>query len=263
MEQLCRAYALRMNGNAFSHLTAARLWNMPMPLYIGAAPGLHVSATAPSRAPTGRGVIGHQLSLGSGDVVSYRGIRVTSPATTWTLLGEDLDAPDLLAVADFIVTGSPFDRVPALASLDELAAAASVRGSCRGAGKCRLVLPDVRVGPRSRPESLVCLIVSRAGIPEPAINRETRPGGAKPDLSWPRYKVGLEYEGDYHRGVHQYRADIRRIEGLVDDDWLMTKASADDVFDRPQELAARIARRLAQRGWTGQPDLRRIGQFRR
>jgi len=61
-------------------------------------------------------------------------------------------------------------------------------------------------------------------------------------------KVALEYEGDHHRGVRQFRDDIRRIERLADNGWLVIKVSADDVFDRPRELVDRVVRRLASRG---------------
>jgi hypothetical protein len=196
-------------------------------------------------------------------IAILRDLPILSPAMTWTTLAEILDPPDLLAAADYIVTGRPFDRIPPLASLDELATAVEDRTKSRGARRCRDVLPLVRVGPLSRPESLVRLIAARAGVPEPVVNVEAWPGGPIPDLAWPEFKVAVEYEGDHHREKQQFRADIGRIELLIDDDWLMVKASADDVFVRPRELAARIGRRLATRGWSGTVDLRRIGHFRR
>jgi len=106
------------------------------------------------------------------------------------------------------------------------------------------------------------------GVPEPEVNPslldENGSFLAMPDLAWPEYMFAIEYEGDHHRGVDQYRRDIRRIERLIDAGWSVMKISADDLFDRPDETVARVARRLTARGWTPQRrELRRIGHVRR
>jgi hypothetical protein len=126
----------------------------------------------------------------------------------------------------------------------------------------------VREGPFSRPESLLRYFVGWAGVPEPEINPslvdERGSFLAMPDLAWPEFMFATEYEGDHHRGIDQYRRDIRRIEVLIDAGWSVMKVSADDLFDHPGELVARVQRRLAARGWVGpRRDLRRIGHVRR
>jgi very-short-patch-repair endonuclease len=85
--------------------------------------------------------------------------------------------------------------------------------------------------------------------------------GFEPDLVWPKYRLGLEYDGDYHRERRQFRDDIRRNEMIADDEWMTMRVTADDLYDRPRELAARIGRRLASRGWDGVVDLHHIGHF--
>lgn len=79
----CRAYLARLRpGNVFSHLTAARLWGMPLPLYLDHE-AVHVTCPAGDRAPAGRGVVGHALGLPQRDVTELHGLPVTSPVATW------------------------------------------------------------------------------------------------------------------------------------------------------------------------------------
>jgi very-short-patch-repair endonuclease len=84
-----------------------------------------------------------------------------------------------------------------------------------------------------------------------------------PDLAWPEYRVAGQYEGDHHRSRQQFRGDLRRDEKFLDHDWKIVKVTADDLFDRPVEVAQRFARRLASQGWNGRIELRRLGHFDR
>ncbi|TBN57284.1 hypothetical protein EYE40_07660 [Glaciihabitans arcticus] len=119
----------------------------------------------------------------------------------------------------------------------------------------------------SRPESLSRLLFDRAGLPEALINTPVYDDRgaflAMPDESWPEFRVAYEYEGDYHREVGQFRRDLGRVERLIDHDWAVTKASADDLYGAPIALVQRVARRLTRAGWTGRPILRQLGNFRR
>ena len=259
---LCIAYLELMNGqHVFSHVTAAMLWGAPLPQRFAEAGALLVRSIAPARAPRGRGVVGHQLGLTTTQVRAVGEFRLTSPAMTWLHLASQLDLADLVAVADFFVTPRPRDRHPALATCDDLAREVAAHTGSRGQARCARALSFVRVGPRSRPESLLRVLLGQAGLPEPVLNTPIGRHGYQPDLLWPEFKVALEYEGDYHRQRRQFRDDIRRIESIVDDGWMTAKASADDLFDRPSELAARVGRRLASRGWRGTCDLRSLGRF--
>lgn len=89
------------------------------------------------------------------------------------------------------------------------------------------------------------------------------PRGLMPDLRWHRYRTCLEYLGDGHRSISQFRFDVGRNERFLDEEWLVMKVTADDLFDRPRELVARLARRLRSRGWVGTIDLTQVGRFLR
>jgi len=263
----CRAYTPRMSdGHAFSHLTAAELFGFPLPLG-GTSPSLHVTAASPARAPAGRGIVGHQGRLLPLDVVEFRGLSVVSPSVAWCQVGERLGIDDLVAIGDWIVTGSPFQNVLPLASLEELAEASAARSGGWGHRARAAALPQIREGPLSRPESFLRLLLVRAGIPEPQLNvmcyTEQGEQIEMPDLAWPEFTTVGQYEGDHHRGQAQFRRDIRRDERFVDHGWTVVKAGADDLFGRPVELAERFARRLRANGWRGGIDLRHVGRFSR
>ena len=262
---LCRAYAARMNpAHAFSHTTAAALWGMPLPRSLDGSV-IHVSAPSPLRAPEGKRVSGHRVS---GLVARDRwGLRVATPALTWVQLSETLAAHDLVAAADFAITGNPFNNLLPIATPEELAAAHS-RGASRGRRARAFALPLVREGALSRPESLVRYLLEAAGIPPPQVNASIVDARgsfvAMPDLAWPEFTFAIEYEGDHHREVRQFRRDIRRIEVLIDLRWGVMKISADDLFDRPDELVARVIQRLKSRGWRPpRLELRQTAHFRR
>jgi len=263
LEHRCLAYAARMKPDAaFSSVTAALLWRMPLPLAVGAEP-LHVTVPTPGRAPRGDGVIGHRSSWL--ETTQRMRLRCTSAVSTWCDLASALTVPDLIAVGDYVLTGDPYKDVLPLATVDELRAAVELRTGTAGHRARVSALARIEQGPLSRPESLLRLLVLDAGLPHPLINESVSDERgsflAMPDLSWPGLKVALEYEGDHHRGTGQFRRDIRRVERLVDYGWIVVKASADDLFDLPGELVARVARRLRSRGWVGRIRLPRTVQF--
>ncbi|MGV8884657.1 MAG: endonuclease domain-containing protein [Microbacteriaceae bacterium] len=265
LAQRCAAYSTRMReGNAFSHQTAAVLWGVPLPLALALA-NVHVVAPRSRRAPEGRGVVGHRAALNDPHVFRLGGLPVSSAAATWCQLAEVLSVPDLVAAGEWLITGNPYARVLPMATVDELARELTLIAGGRGHPRRLRALPQLRPGPLSRPETHVRLLVVGAGIPEPEINVDVVDDGefiAMPDLVWRDYKVALEYEGDHHREVGQYRLDIRRIERLVDHGWLVVKVSALDLYSRPDELVARVAHRLASRGWRGAVKLRHNVQLR-
>ncbi len=111
-------------------------------------------------------------------------------------------------------------------------------------------------------ETRLRLLIVHAGLPEPAINRDVigRHGGwlARPDLSYPDWKIAIEYDGDRHRvDSRQWRRDIARRENLEADGWIVLVITAVDVYQRPAPTLMRIVSALDRRGC---PDLpRRLG----
>lgn len=255
----CGAYQRTMHPrHVFSHETAAELYGLPLPLYVSNADSLHVSTPAPLRAPAGAGITGHQISdalWSSREFIHYGPLgmlfvfQLASPELVWAQLAPRLLVDDLVAVGDAIVGG----RVPlgAMADLYRIAGAAVGH---RGAKTIAAAIGQVRVGSLSRPETLLRLLLVRAGFPEPALNLQVTDATGRPiamaDLCWPEYRVLVEYEGDGHRTSRgKFRSDITRGERYQDGGWFQLRATADDVFGDPNPFAQRLARRLRERGW--------------
>lgn len=193
--------------------------------------------------------------------------RVCSPSLLWAQLASVLDLHDLVALGDAIVTSMPrtglFDN-PVLATIDGLPTTTALHAGRRGAKAMTAAIRDIRIGPLSRPESLLRLILVRAGIPEPQMNAavadEHGRNVAIADLSWPQFRVLIEYEGDYHRrSTSKFRSDVKRGERYADANWFQIRAYADDVFADPESFVARVRRRLVAQGW--RPERRERGQI--
>ena len=138
--------------------------------------------------------------------------------------------------------------MPAIASIDALLSAIPARG--RGAACARRALRDVRVGAESPMETLLRLLLLRAGLPEPQLNPAVDVGDGilHPDLLYPEWRVVLEYEGDGHRtDQRQWRRDIARREAFESAGWRVIRVHRDDVLAEPEAFLARVCRILAQR----------------
>jgi hypothetical protein len=261
-DALCRAYATKMAAHAaFSSTTAARLWGIPLPR-IG-DPRLHVSSPVDRPQARGRGVVGHRHDAEMVSIAQCAGLRVLSPADAWCSLAGALSTPDLVAAADYLVTGLPNRAVPPLVDLADLIAAVDRRHHVPGVADLRRALRLTRVGAWSRPESLLRVAAGCAGLPEPELNAEL--GGMLVDLFWREFGVGAEYDGDHHRERTQHRADVHRHERIADGGVVLVHVTADDLFDRTSETVARIGQRLRGRGWLDRSIVRvdRIPELRR
>lgn len=265
IEDRCRAYSTRMrDGNVFGYVTAADLWDIPLPAAMSTEI-LHVVSPRPRRAPQGRGIVGHRSYLADSDVGIRRGLSITSASRTWCDLAEVLGVDDLIAAGEWLITGNPYGKVLPVSTIDDLRERASARQGMVGQPTRIAALARMREGALSRPETLLRLLLERSGIPRALINADVFDVRGRflgmPDLIWPEYRVAVEYEGRHHAGTVQFRRDIRRIEHMVDAEWLVVKISATDLFVHPAEAVARVASRLRSRGWRGHLALRQIGSY--
>ncbi|HEV7183753.1 MAG TPA: hypothetical protein VGN33_04595 [Leifsonia sp.] len=247
----CEAYVERMlDGQVFSHATAAALYGMP--LSADTTPGpLHVSVARPRTPPRARGVVGH--SLADPDIREVAGMPACSPAQVWLQLAATLEREELVAVGDHIL-GSR--NRPALASLRDLRDAVRTRNA-PGVRALRWAVERVRCGADSRPESLLRLAVVEAGLPEPSINPPIMlPEGLviHPDLVFFPQRTILEYEGDGHRtDSGQWMRDIRRHDLTADAGWRVMRVTRVDLFAARPEFVGRLRRTLHARRVTAPP----------
>lgn len=248
---LCLALSERMTGRwAFTHVTAARLHGMPLPSGLDGL--LDVAVVAPRSAPTGRGIRGRKLASGAFLLEPSDELPVAAPADTWRQLAEVLNREDLVAAGDYLLSGNPFHgllRAP-LCSREDLKAAVERGAGKRGAKAAAWALPRLRDGVDSRPESLLRLLLVRAGLPEPVIHPAIAVDGGRrvlhPDLALPRWRTAFEYEGDGHRERRRWLQDMERYSLLEAEGWTVVKVTARDLFVDPEGLLRRVNRALAR-----------------
>ncbi|WP_425841147.1 hypothetical protein [Microbacterium sp. PA5] len=249
MIDLCRAYAPRLReGQFFSHETALLLHGAPMPEW-PYVPRIHVSAHRPSREPRTVGVVGHRLQTRVPVVRDVDGMPVEDPARAWRQCGTLWTHGDLVAAADYLVSGA---RPPiTVAELrDEVVRMGDVRR-----GILSRALDDVRGGVRSARETRLRLLLRDAGLPEPhtAWNLYDERGTfvAELDLAYPQRRVGVEYDGRVHAAdPGQFARDADRWDAVraqgVDLVRILSHHLAGDGAAAVQKVRAALMRA----GWT-------------
>jgi very-short-patch-repair endonuclease len=232
LDDYCRAFLPRMPENGvFSHVTAARLYSMPLPLSLSRQKELHVSVPAVRRAVDAAGIVGHRTTLTEHDWDRRFGYAVTTPERTWCDLGAMLTLPELVAAGDKLIAR----RLPQT-SRENLEREVARYKSRRGIRKLRQALTLLSDRAESPRESLLRVAIVLAGLPEPAVNQEVFSAVgrflARLDLSYPQLKLSLEYQGDQHRTDRaQWQRDIARTRALQAEGWTelqFTQADLDD-----------------------------------
>lgn len=246
-----QACSIRMPVEGFfSHLTAATLWGIPLPPRYATRTVLDFAVPRGGVIPVGAGVEGHRLQIDPRDIMLSQGVQVTSLARTWCDLGALLSEEDLVAAGDFLL----WRRRPAQLRLlrQDLSDALTRHHGRRGRPLLRLTLPVLCDRADSPPESAFRVRFVRAGLPTPAANVEVYDASGcfigMPDLSFPEYRVAVDYEGDIHRtDPVQWSKDLKRAPRFEDAGWSYLRAGAAD-YRNSDELIRRIENRLRMRG---------------
>ena len=237
------AYApLLRDGERFSHVSAARLWDVPIPLGLE---DVHTTMVGGSRARS-RGVVGHRASTGT--AVIRAGLPASAPTTLFLELANVLGLHDLVAAGDHLVHDprilDPRDPRPHLPLADLLAGAARATG--RGAPRARAAAALVRAGAESPMETRLRLLARDAGLPEPVLQFELVGGRRRVgwfDLAWPERRLIAEYDGDQHRtSTRQYDRDIERFDAAYDLGWHVVRVRAPGLNARSSDTRDRLRR---------------------
>jgi hypothetical protein len=252
-----RAYLSRAApGHFISHASAALIWDIPLPRRLQAEDWLHVSVSTEQRAPRGSGVIGHRLRLEAGDITTHSGIRLTSLARTWCDLATSLREEELVAAGDNVLW---YRRPEATrVTVSELRTTAQHHGGRRGRPAIRSSLPLLSDWADSFPESVIRVRMIRAGLPVPSVNLELYDDQgrflAMPDMSYPRYSLSFDYEGDHHRtDPEQWEKDLARVPRLERAHWHHTRISKADLRNS-RDFLERTRALLLRKGWLSTPD---------
>lgn len=71
------------------------------------------------------------------------------------------------------------------------------------------------------------------------------------DLGSARYRVAIEYDGDYHRSTEQQSIDIARWNAITDQRWTIIRVTSPMLLSGRAAFLDRVARELRKRGWRG------------
>ena len=226
-EQTRDLSAILPEGAAFSHLTAARLWRLPLPTpWHRTEPVDVLTGGTPLRRA---GIRGHR-GLERREVEVLRGLRVTCPVPTWV----DLATVPGFSVEHLVIAGDAFatrdpDLLPRFARAGE-------RAGGRGRRKVRAAAGLIRSGSGSPMETRARLAFGEAGLPEPELNATVHAEDghflARVDFLWREARVIVEYEGDQHRtDRRQWQYDIQRVRLLERMGWKVIRITAADLSD--------------------------------
>ncbi|MEV4953076.1 endonuclease domain-containing protein [Paenarthrobacter nitroguajacolicus] len=251
-----RAYTDLDDTSVLVMLSAARLWNVPLPGYVSGDWRIHLARRRGFSFPRRVNVAGHLLTFLAGETAEHDGVKLTSPARTWLDLASVLKLEDLVAAGDSLVCshGAEFP-VPkdALCSIEELREIVRRHPGMRGVRTARAALGLIRVGADSAPETHMRLALIDANLPEPELNHVVRNHLGLPVL-WPdaaylEWKVSLQYDGQHHGGAEQHLRDIERQERSLAYGWLEVRISKHDLEGERPAVVHKVRRALQSRGW--------------
>ena len=251
-----RAYTDLDDASVLVMLSAARLWNVPLPGYVSGDWRIHLARQRGFSFPRRVNVAGHLLTFLPGETVEHDGVKLTSPARTWLDMASVLKLEDLVAAGDSLVCShGPDFPVPkdALCSIEELREIVGRHPGMRGVRTARAALELIRVGADSAPETHMRLALIDANLPEPELNHVVRNHLGLPVL-WPdaaylEWKVSLQYDGQHHGGAEQHLRDIERQERSLAYGWLEVRISKHDLEGERPAVVHKVRRALQSRGW--------------
>jgi hypothetical protein len=229
-------------GAAISHHTALSLWTADDRV---AGDVIHVAVERDPHQvlPRVTGLRVHEVQ--HLEQVVEDGLSLIRPERTF------LDLAPYFALTELVTAGDSLVR-RTTTTPEHLVETATAAVGVRGVRLAREAAALVRRGVDSPMESRLRLLLILAGLPEPRIGQVVldSAGGwlAQPDLSYPKIKLAIEYDGQHHLvDVRQWQQDIRRRENLEREGWLVRVITARDLHQAPQTIVARIAEDLHTR----------------
>lgn len=241
---------------AASHVTAAELHSLPQRRQDGGSEVYHLIRPEGAAHLDRPHVIVHRMKLYQDEVTAIDGVPVTTPERTWLDMAEVLSVDELVAMGDACVRVPRLDfegRSMPLCSRWDLQRIIDRHRGKRGLRTAKEALELIRVGADSAQETMLRLAIVRAGLPEPELNVPIITGDGvrhhEPDLSYRKYRIGIEYEGEHHGGESQLTRDIARSERYAALGWTEVRISKRHMVNDAKPAAAKVLVALAQAGW--------------
>jgi very-short-patch-repair endonuclease len=194
------------------------------------------------------GIVSRTARLEPHEIVTRFGVRCTSPVRTAIDLARYVPGDEAIAAMDQCLT-TPRGRRP-ITTPAEIEAELDRREWWRGE-RVRTVLAESDPGAQSPPETFTRLLLHRGGltmfrtqVPEPPYFV---------DLGEPNTKVGVEYDGEYHRSAEQQGADIRRRSYLRREGWDVILVSTEQLKRERRQILETVITALRDRGVDPRP----------
>ncbi|MGJ6126259.1 hypothetical protein QN239_27145 [Mycolicibacterium sp. Y3] len=188
------------------------------------------------------GLVVRREALGEGEIITVRGLRVTSPVRTAFDLGRHLTRDMAVPRLDALMNAKPF-------AVEDVELLAKVHPGRRWLTRLNSALPLVDGGAESPKETWLRLLFADAGLPTPTtqfvVRTESGRYVRRIDMAWEKFKVGAEYDGQQHLTERaQYAKDVwadrelrrsggPRLVGSRLTTWLLARCGA-QPFRRPR-----------------------------
>lgn len=235
---------------------AAWLWSRRQATIVGvSAAAIHRSKWIDDRLPAElnrcnqhktRGIVLHNDALADDDIVMRGGVPVTTPARTAFDLGRRYGRTLAVIRVDALLQATDLKLADVDALIDRH------RGT-RGIVQLRDVVQLADPGAESPQETRTRLVLTDAGLRPThtqieVFDRYNRQVG-RIDMGYPRYKVGVEYDGEQHWTNPAIRArDIDRQAEFEALGWRLIRVSSDMLRFRPCTIVDRTRTALRAAG---------------
>lgn len=154
------------------------------------------------------------------------GMRVTTPLRTAIDLARHHPVDESVPAIDALARATRL-RVP------DLRAALHRYAGWKGIKRARTAIDLVDPRAESPKETWLRLLIIRAGFPRPEsqvpVYDQYGMLIGEVDHGWRDRKIAVEYEGDHHRSRFVFRKDIRRIEAIIGQGWIVIRVTAADT----------------------------------
>jgi hypothetical protein len=229
---------LLADRGAVSGRSAAALWGTDV-LVRGAPIEVTVPRSIRIRAGSRLAVIRSELP--TADIAAWAGIPVTNAVRTAFDLGRRPPLTEAVVALDAMLAAR-------LVTHADLARFTASHAEWPGSRRLRLAVRLSDSGAASPMESRMRMVLIAGGLPRPVTQFEVYDEQglfvARLDMAYPRKRLGIEYEGDHHRGPAAFQHDLRRINALRACGWTVLRFGSRDIYREPAKVVAMVRRVL-------------------